>query len=136
MEILGYQMEIIDQLPSDTTSQFNGLGNPFHFQEPQPGEKLLFVECGGGSDLLYGRFLVGEEGFGIGLDFSQALVAETEEAIRTSGMSWLEVRIGTLLNLSFKESQFNRVVFNWSFFLFLRKKELLEKCYRVLSWGD
>lgn len=135
LEILGYRMDVVDRLPKKTVDQFVGVANPFWFSPPQRGERILCVECGTGLDLLYAGVLVGPEGWGEGIDLSPDLVREAEQAIRFSGMSWLRARPGNFLELDREERSFDRIVFNGSFYLFYRKREILERCRRTLKPG-
>jgi hypothetical protein len=51
-EFLGYDRADLEALPSESTSRFAGLGNPNRIGPMEPGETVLDIGCGAGTDLL------------------------------------------------------------------------------------
>src|SRR6267143_5695664 len=67
---LGYPATPLDQLPEEACEAFAGVGNPFFWGLPQPGEKVVDLGSGAGMDSLLAALWVGPEGRVIGVDMT------------------------------------------------------------------
>src|SRR5260370_17512985 len=63
---LGYPATPLDQLPDFACEAFAGVGNPFYWGGPNPGEKVGDLGSGAGMDSVLSALLVGSGGRGNG----------------------------------------------------------------------
>ena len=67
-DILKYDREELQALPKDCTARIAGLGNPLRIGPIEPGETVLDIGCGAGTDLLLAARRTGSGGKAIGID--------------------------------------------------------------------
>src|SRR5258708_12610330 len=67
---LGYPPTPLDQLPEYACEAFAGVGNPFFWGGPTPGEKVVDLGSGAGMGSFLAALWVGGEGKGIGVDMT------------------------------------------------------------------
>jgi arsenite methyltransferase len=79
---LGYTPAEISDLPARAVAAFTGVGNPVRLGDPRPGEVVIDLGCGSGTDAFLAASRVGPEGRVIGLDLTPALVGRARLAIR------------------------------------------------------
>src|SRR5438046_8580353 len=72
---LGYPASPLDRLPEEACEAFAGVGNPFFWGGPQPGEKVVDLGSGAGMDSFLAALLVGGEGKVIGVDMTPEMLA-------------------------------------------------------------
>ena len=53
---LGYPSHPLSDLPDEACEAFAGMGNPFYWGGPKPGEKVVDLGSGGGMDSSWQRF--------------------------------------------------------------------------------
>jgi ubiquinone/menaquinone biosynthesis C-methylase UbiE len=75
--------------------------------QPRLGLRLLDVGCGTGTDAVALADRVGEQGYVVGVDTSEQLVAEAQN--RIGERSWLEFRTGDACALPFPDASFDGV---------------------------
>src|SRR5215470_18047475 len=68
VSVLGYDGEALARLPVEVTARFAGIGNPLAVEPLNPGETVLDVGCGAGTDLLLAALSVAPQGAAIGVD--------------------------------------------------------------------
>ena len=73
VNLLGYEREELDTLPKRATARFAGVGNPHRVAVIEPGETVVDIGSGGGTDLLIAARRVGETGRAIGIDPTEAM---------------------------------------------------------------
>jgi SAM-dependent methyltransferase len=71
---LGYPPHPLDELPEEACEAFAGVGNPFFWGVPQPGEKVVDLGSGAGMDSLLAALWVGPEGRVIGVDMTPEML--------------------------------------------------------------
>lgn len=81
----GYRADRLARLPQDVIDHFIGVGNPFSLGEPQAGEHVLDIGCGGGFDALIAAQCVGDAGQVIGVDMSAEMLAVARAGLAASG---------------------------------------------------
>src|SRR5437763_6180278 len=68
-EDLGYPPELAG-VPEATAQSFAGVAKPFALGRLEPGQTVLDLGCGAGTDLLIAAQMVGPEGRAVGIDMT------------------------------------------------------------------
>ncbi|MBW3581760.1 MAG: methyltransferase domain-containing protein [Euryarchaeota archaeon] len=76
-EFVGYPKEVLDALPPGAVAGFAGVGYPFMVDAVRPGDTVLDIGSGSGTDLLIAARRTGPEGRAFGLDITDAMMAKT-----------------------------------------------------------
>ena len=76
---VGYPDDRLARLPASAIESFAGVGYPFAANVIRPGDTVLDVGSGSGTDLLLAARETGERGHVIGLDMTAAMVAKLAE---------------------------------------------------------
>ena len=71
---LGYPSTALDQLSDEACDGFAGVGNPFYWGGPKPGESVLDLGSGAGMDSFLAALWVGNEGKVIGVDMTTEML--------------------------------------------------------------
>src|SRR5436305_12782411 len=71
---LGYPETPLDQLPDYACEAFAGVGNPFFWGGPKPGERVVDLGSGAGMDSFLAALWVGNGGKGVGCDLTPGLL--------------------------------------------------------------
>lgn len=74
------------------------------------GERVLDVCCGSGASAIPAAELVGPEGFVLGVDLAESLLALARAKADVRGLQNIEFRPGDMLDLDFPDSEFDAVV--------------------------
>jgi arsenite methyltransferase len=72
---LGYPAGWLDVVPSGALAAFAGVGHMLDLAEIQPGETVLDLGCGAGTDAFIAAHLTGPDGQVIGIDMTDAQLA-------------------------------------------------------------
>src|SRR6266540_1265208 len=67
---LGYPDELLARVPDSAVESFAGVANPFSLGRLEPGERVLDVGCGAGTDALVAAQMVGDGGRVTGIDMT------------------------------------------------------------------
>src|ERR671936_789395 len=78
-EDLGYPPELA-AVPDAAAESFAGVANPFSLGRLQPGERVLDLGCGAGTDSLVAVQMVGPEGHVTGIDMTPEMLAKARSA--------------------------------------------------------
>src|SRR5215510_11692145 len=70
---VGYPAEQLDRLPPEATESFAGVGYPFAAGVVRPGDTVLDIGSGSGTDVLIAAMLTGENGAVYALDMTRAM---------------------------------------------------------------
>src|SRR5947199_9290464 len=78
-EDLGYPEELAN-VPERAAESFAGVANPFSLGRLAPGERVLDLGCGAGTDSLVAAQMVGEQGHVRGIDMTPPMLAKARSA--------------------------------------------------------
>src|SRR5260370_27442939 len=90
---LGYPSHPLSDLPEEACEAFAGVGNPFYWGGPKPGQRVVDLGSGAGMDSLLAALWVGSEGSVIGVDMTPEML---ERRGSMAGKLWLK-------NVEFRE---------------------------------
>src|SRR5262245_25515937 len=92
--VLGYDAGALARLPVEVTARFAGIGNPLSAAPLEPGDTVLDVGCGAGTDLLLAALAVGPEGSAIGVDMNERMRDHAADGAARMGLTHVDVRKG------------------------------------------
>src|SRR5207245_1457724 len=87
VNLLRYERDELDTLPKRATARIVGVGNPHRVARIEPGETVVDIGSGGGTDLLIGARRVGETGRAIGIDPTEAMREAATASAREAGLA-------------------------------------------------
>jgi arsenite methyltransferase len=130
---LGYPDELA-AVPESAVESFAGVANPFSLGRLAPGERVLDLGCGAGTDLLVAAAMVGETGSATGIDMTPEMLAKAGRAAAEMG---LEVTLieGEIESLPFDDGSFDVIISNGVIDLIPNKDAVFSEIYRVLAPG-
>lgn len=99
------------------------------------GERVLDVACGSGTSIRYAAQAVGPDGYVLGLDLSEAMIAEAEKNLSASQLRNAHVEKGDAEHLDLPAASFDVVLCGFGVFFFPDPAAALSECRRVLRAG-
>src|SRR5260370_41309342 len=91
---IGYDRVILDQLPDEACEAFAGMANPFHWETPAAGERVVDLGSGGGMDSFFAALCVGKDGRVVGVDMTSQMVERSRHLAKQLGFENVEFREG------------------------------------------
>jgi arsenite methyltransferase len=133
-EDLGYPPELAN-VPDSAVESFAGVANPWTMGRLSPGERVLDLGSGAGTDSLVAAQMVGPEGSVTGIDMTPEMLAKARIAAAASGVGNVEFVEGEAEHLPFPDASFDVVVSNGVIDLVPDKDAVFAELYRVLAPG-
>jgi arsenite methyltransferase len=132
---LGYPADLLERVPEASAGSFAGVANPFSLGALQPGERVLDLGSGAGTDSLIAAQMVGAEGRVVGLDMTPEMVATARASARELGADNVTFQEGEAERLPFPDSSFDVVISNGVIDLIPDKDAVFAELRRVLEPG-
>jgi arsenite methyltransferase len=113
----------------------NGVANPFSLGRLAPGERVLDLGCGAGTDSLVAAQMVGEQGQVTGIDMTLPMLAKARAAaaeLRATNVEFIESEAE---QLPFPNESFDVVISNGVIDLIPDKDAVFSELSRVLEPG-
>jgi SAM-dependent methyltransferase len=132
---LGYPSEQVEALPRSAIESFAGVGNPFAWGEPTPGETVLDLGSGAGFDALLAATMVGPTGHVMGIDMTPAMVDKANRNAAALGLDNAAFCVGYLESLPVADDTVDVVISNGVVNLCPDKEAVLAEAHRVLKPG-
>jgi arsenite methyltransferase len=133
-EDLEYPDELAD-VPDSAVESFAGVANPFSLGRLQPGERVLDLGCGAGTDSLVAARMVGPEGHVRGIDMTPEMLDKARRSAAEMDAANVEFVEGEAEALPFAEASFDVVISNGVIDLIPDKDAVFSELYRVLVPG-
>jgi arsenite methyltransferase len=133
-EDLGYPAELAN-VPESAVESFAGVANPWRMGRVAPGERVLDLGSGAGTDSLIAAQMVGSGGRVTGIDMTAAMLAKARSAATAMGVRNVEFVEGEAERLPFPDASFDVVISNGVIDLVPDKDAVFAELYRVLAPG-
>jgi arsenite methyltransferase len=134
-EFVGYPAEQLDPLPESAVESFAGVGYPFAAGVIRPGDFVLDIGSGSGTDALIASGLVGVDGRVVALDMTEAMRAKLRDNVALAGAANVEVRAGDAENIPLPDASVDVVTTNGVLNLVPDKPRAIREIVRVLRPG-
>jgi arsenite methyltransferase len=132
-EQLGYDPSLLDAVPAEAVASFAGVGHHLDLAALRPGEAVLDLGSGSGTDIFCAAVQVGESGRVVGVDMTDAQLAKA--ARLGEGFPHVELVEARIEALPFEDASFDAVISNGVINLSLVKGRVFEEAARVLRPG-
>jgi SAM-dependent methyltransferase len=132
---LGYPATPLDELPDGACEAFAGVGNPFYWGGPLPGENVVDLGSGAGMDSFLAALWVGREGHVIGVDMTPEMLHRSRSMAVKLGLDNVEFREGLIEDLPVEDGWADVVISNGVINLCPDKIGVYRQIFRALKPG-
>ncbi|HEV3479218.1 MAG TPA: methyltransferase domain-containing protein [Gaiellaceae bacterium] len=132
---LGYPDELLDAIPPEALASFAGVGYHFDLASLEPGEQVLDLGSGSGTDVFCAALQVGASGRVVGVDFTDEQIAKATRLRDRDGFAQAEFVEASIDDLPFEAASFDAVVSNGVINLSPVKHRVFAEAARVLRPG-
>ena len=133
-EDLRYPAELAS-VPDAAVESFAGVANPWELGRLAPGERVLDLGSGAGTDSLIAAQMVGEHGHVTGIDMTPEMLAKARAAAAEMNASSVEFVESEAERLPFPDASFDVVISNGVIDLIPDKDAVFAELFRVLAPG-
>ncbi len=133
-EDLGYPEEL-SQVPDFVAESFAGVANPWSLGRLEPGEDVLDLGSGAGTDSLVAALMVGSAGSVTGIDMTPEMLENARKGAAALGLSNVAFVEGEVEQLPFADRSFDVVISNGVIDLVPDKDAVFGELFRVLTPG-
>ena len=133
-EDLDYPPELA-HVPESAVESFAGVANPFVLGRLAPGERVLDLGSGAGTDSLVAAQMVGAEGSVTGIDMTPEMLEKARASAASMGAGNVRFVEGQVESLPFPDASFDVVVSNGVIDLVPDKDAVFGELFRVLAPG-
>jgi SAM-dependent methyltransferase len=133
-EDLGYPAELAN-VPETAVESFAGVANPWQLGRLAPGERVLDLGSGAGTDSLVAAQMVGEQGSVTGIDMTPQMLVKARAAAVEMGAENVTFVEAEAEQLPFPDRSFDVVVSNGVIDLIPDKDAVFAELFRVLAPG-
>ena len=135
LRYLGYPDEDLQKLPATATESFAGVGYPHAANAIRPGDTVLDIGSGSGTDVLFAALKVGPTGTVYGLDITPAMIAKARTNIAKMGARNVQILEGDATNIPLPDESVDVVTSNGVVNLVPDKPAAFREIFRVLKRG-
>ena len=133
-EDLEYPPELAG-VPESSVESFAGVANPFSLGRLAPGERVLDLGSGAGTDSLVAAQMVGAGGSVIGIDMTPEMLEKARASAAAMGADNVSFVEGQVEELPFADRSFDVVISNGVIDLVPDKDAVFGELFRVLAPG-
>jgi len=132
---LGYPAALLDAVPATALESFAGVGYPFAAETIRPGDSVLDIGSGSGTDTLIAASLTGNRGKVYGLDMTRAMREKLARNIKAMGIGHVEVLAGNAEEIPLPDAGIDVITSNGVINLVPDKPAAIREMFRVLRPG-
>ncbi len=133
-EDLDYPDEL-SSVPDTAVASYAGVANPFSLGRLSPGERVLDVGCGAGTDTLVAAQMVAPDGHVTGIDMTPEMLGKARAAAAEMDVANVEFVEGEVERLPFPTESFDVAISNGVIDLIPDKDAIFSELFRVLRPG-
>ena len=134
-ERLGYASADLDAIPCEAIDSFAGVGYYFDLADLRPGEAVVDLGSGSGTDSFVAARRVGETGAVIGIDMTDEQLAKAERLRAAAGFGNVSYRKGYIHATGLAGGSCDAVISNGVINLAPDKSEVFHEAARILKAG-
>jgi SAM-dependent methyltransferase len=132
---LGYPEPELSRVPDATVESFAGVANHWLLGRVEPGEVVLDLGCGAGTDLLIAAQMAGRAGRALGVDMTAAMLERAGASAREMGLANVELHGSLIEALPLDDASVDVVISNGVIDLVPDKEAVFDEIDRVLRPG-
>jgi len=132
---VGYPTNQLDGLPAEAVESFAGVGYPFAADIIRPGDAVLDIGSGSGTDALLAATLTGRSGFVYGLDMTRAMREKLQRIVTARSIGHVRVIAGNAEKIPLPDRTIDVVTSNGVLNLVPDKPAAFAEIARVLKPG-
>ena len=132
---LGYPEPELSRVPDGSAESFAGVANHWTLGRIEPGEVVLDLGCGAGTDLLIAAEMTGARGRAIGIDMTQPMLKQARASATQMGLANVELHESLIESLPVEDGSVDVVISNGVIDLIPDKDAVFDEIDRVLRPG-
>jgi arsenite methyltransferase len=132
---LGYPEPELSRIPEASVESFAGVANHWTLGRIEPGEVVLDLGCGAGTDLLIAAQMTGPDGRAIGIDMTSGMLDRAHASAVEMGLENVEIREALIETLPIEDASIDVVISNGVIDLVPEKESVFDEIDRVLCPG-
>ena len=129
---VGYPSELLDAIPEEALASFAGVGYHLDLAKLSPGEHVLDLGSGSGTDVFCAAVQVGPTGRVAGVDFTDEQIDKATRLRDRDGFTQVEFAEASIDALPFEDATFDVVISNGVINLSPIKQKVFAEAARVL----
>jgi arsenite methyltransferase len=134
-EHLGYPADLLDAIPAEALASFAGVGYHLDLADVRPGDSVLDLGSGSGTDTFCAAVQAGAAGHVAGVDITDEQLAKARRLRDAHGFSQVEFENAAIEELPFEDESFDVVISNGVINLSVFKGRVFCEAARVLRPG-
>jgi predicted DsbA family dithiol-disulfide isomerase/SAM-dependent methyltransferase len=132
---VGYPDKELNKLPETALESFAGVGYPHSSGLIRPGDTVLDVGVGSGTDALFASLLTGPKGKVLGVDITDAMIEKARGNIAKMGAKNVKIMKGDATKIPVEDASVDVVTSNGVLNLVPDKRKAFQEIYRILKPG-
>jgi arsenite methyltransferase len=132
---VGYPSELLDAIPAEALASFAGVGYHLDLAALAPGEEVLDLGSGSGTDVFCAAVQVGASGRVVGVDFTDEQIAKARRLRDRDGFAQADFVEASIDDLPFEDASFDVIISNGVINLSPVKQKVFAEAARVLRPG-
>jgi len=132
---LGYPEPELSRVPDASVESFAGVASHWTLGRIEPGEVVLDLGCGAGTDLLIAAQMTGPDGRVIGVDMTVAMLERTRASATRMGLTNVELHEALIESSPIGDTSVDVVISNGVIDLVPDKDAVFDEIDRVLKRG-